>query len=258
MVRMSRPFTSDLSEMSAMRAFTSDVCRQGGFAPGDDALDRLQLALTEAAANVIRHAYQGEPGHQLLLAVEAGAERVSLTLYHEGRDFEPKTVPPPSFDGSREGGFGLFLMEQLVDEVLFFRDTQGRRGVRLVQRRPIPVTEARMQLTVETVGDVAVVTPHVEQFDAGNADDFKREIAPVLKEHRKLVLDLSRVQFVDSRGCGAILSCLKTLTESGGDLRLCGINKFVRSVFELIRLHRICEIFETREEAIKAFEGAKK
>ena len=110
-----------------------------------------------------------------------------------------------------------------------------------------------MQLTVEKEGDVAVVTPHVEQFDAANSDDFKREIAPVLQENRKVVLDLNRVQFVDSRGCGAILSCLKTLTESGGDLRLCQINKFVRSVFELIRLHRICEICDTREQAVAAF-----
>ena len=110
-----------------------------------------------------------------------------------------------------------------------------------------------MQPTVEVVGDVAVVTPNVEHFDASNADDFKREVAPVLKEHRKMVVDLGRVQFVDSSGCGALLSCLKTLTENHGDLKICQVNKYVRQVFDLIRLHRICDVFDTRDEAVKAF-----
>jgi anti-sigma B factor antagonist len=111
-----------------------------------------------------------------------------------------------------------------------------------------------MQPTVEKVGNVAVVTVNLEQLDASNADDFRRDMTPVLQESRKVVLDLHRVQFVDSRGCGAILSCLKHLSGAGGDLKLCNVAKPVKTVFELIRLHRICEITNTRDEAIKAFE----
>ena len=67
-----------------------------------------------------------------------------------------------------------------------------------------------MPLTVDKVDDVAVVTVNVDEFDASNADDFKQEIAPVLQSCSRIVLDLSRVRFVDSSGCGAILSVLKT------------------------------------------------
>src|SRR6516162_3423206 len=115
-----------------------------------------------------------------------------------------------------------------------------------------------MQLTVETVQNVAVVQVVAEQLDASNADDFKREVAPVLTSTSRMVLDLGQLQFVDSSGCGAILSCLKTLTSSGGDLKLCRVTRPVRNIFELIRLHRICEIFDTREEAVAAFSKAKK
>jgi anti-sigma B factor antagonist len=94
------------------------------------------------------------------------------------------------------------------------------------------------------------------QFDAGCADDFKHAITPVLNETRKLVLDLAAVEFIDSRGCGAILHCLKRLNEKGGELRICQVRPFVRSVFELIRLHRICEILPTRDEAIRSFPAA--
>jgi anti-sigma B factor antagonist len=110
-----------------------------------------------------------------------------------------------------------------------------------------------MQIMVDRVGDVTVAAVQAAEFDGGNADDFKQEIAPVLEKTKKLVLDLGRVQFVDSSGCGAILSCLKGLTAAGGDLKLCNVSRPVRSVFELIRLHRICEILDTREAAVKAF-----
>jgi anti-sigma B factor antagonist len=113
-----------------------------------------------------------------------------------------------------------------------------------------------MQTTVEQADDVAIVTIHDEQLDAGNADDFRQEIAPVLKDSKKLLLDLARVRFVDSRGCGAILSCLKQLSANDGDLKLCNVNQYVRTVFDLIRLHRICEILPTRPDALKAFQKA--
>ncbi|MFL5342919.1 MAG: STAS domain-containing protein, partial [Gemmataceae bacterium] len=103
-----------------------------------------------------------------------------------------------------------------------------------------------MQLIVDKVGDVAVVAVQADVLDASNADDFKEEIEPVLGDSPKLVLDLGRVQFVDSRGCGAILACLKHATERGGDLKLCKVTRPARTVFDLIRLHRICEIVETR------------
>jgi anti-sigma B factor antagonist len=39
----------------------------------------------------------------------------------------------------------------------------------------------------------------------------------------------------------------------GGDLKLCGMSKQVRGVFELVRLHRIFDILGTTEEAVRAF-----
>src|SRR5262245_57205669 len=110
-----------------------------------------------------------------------------------------------------------------------------------------------MPLLVENVGDVSVAAVNIDQFDASNAEDFKQDIAPVLQRTRKLVLDMSGVQFIDSRACGAILSCLKHLSENGGDLKLCSVTPMVATVFEMIRLHRICEIVATRDDAVRAF-----
>lgn len=114
-----------------------------------------------------------------------------------------------------------------------------------------------MQTVVEKVGDVTIIALQEEILDAGNADDFRRAIAPALQDCRNLVLDLDRVQFMDSRGCGAILSCLKHVSKAGGDLKLCRVTEPVQMVFELIRMDSICGILNTREEAVQALQNSK-
>ena len=104
------------------------------------------------------------------------------------------------------------------------------------------------------MGDVAVAIMPMEELDASNAGEFKDDIAPVLEAHTKLVLDLSRLRFVDSSGLGAFISCLRKVNAKGGELKLCGMSKRIRAVFELVRMHRIFDIRDTKEEAVRAFE----
>lgn len=112
-----------------------------------------------------------------------------------------------------------------------------------------------MQVIVEPTGDVIVVTLITDQLDAANADQFSLDMEPVVKRYLKVALDLERVRFIDSRGCGVILNCLKVLIGRGGSMRLCRVQRDVRTVFDLIRLPRICHVHETREQAIAAFSG---
>jgi anti-sigma B factor antagonist len=112
-----------------------------------------------------------------------------------------------------------------------------------------------MELAIEKIGDVAVSAVPVEELDAGNAGEFKREIAPLLEANAKVVLDLTRLRFVDSSGLGAFISCLRKLNAKGGDLKLSGMSKQVRAVFELVRMHRVFDILATKEDAVRAFEG---
>ena len=110
-----------------------------------------------------------------------------------------------------------------------------------------------MEIAVDKMGDVAIAELPVEELDASNAGELKRDIAPVLEANTKLVVDVSRLRFVDSSGLGAFLSCLRHVNAKGGDLKLCGMSKPVRTVFELVRLHRIFDILGTQEEAVRAF-----
>jgi len=107
---------------------------------------------------------------------------------------------------------------------------------------------------VEMVNGIRVVTLPNDSLDASNSKDFKQEMEPHFHSGEKIVFDLCRVEFVDSSGCGALLTCLRNLNAAGGSLKLCGVSKTVRALFELLRMHRIFDIHETREQAMKAFD----
>ena len=113
-----------------------------------------------------------------------------------------------------------------------------------------------MDMVLHQIGDVAVATIPIEELDAGNASEFKRDMMPVLEAHAKLVLDLGRLRLVDGSGLVAFISCLRKLNAKGGDLKLSAMSKQVRAVFELVRMHRVFDILATSDEAVRAF-GAK-
>jgi anti-sigma B factor antagonist len=111
-----------------------------------------------------------------------------------------------------------------------------------------------MHLACDKVGDVAVCAMPVEELDASNAEEFKRDIASLLETNGKVVLDLSRLRYVDSSGLGAFISCLRKLNAKGGDLKLSGMSTQVQGVFELVRMHRVFDILPTKDDAVRAFE----
>lgn len=110
-----------------------------------------------------------------------------------------------------------------------------------------------MELSTEKSDGITFITLRADSLDASNTQEFKRMAGAAVEPSAKIILDLASVQFIDSSGCGAILALLRQLSTVGGDLKLCCVTKPVRSLFELVRMHRILDIYNTREEAAKAF-----
>jgi anti-sigma B factor antagonist len=111
-----------------------------------------------------------------------------------------------------------------------------------------------MQLPTEKIdnGRISIVQIAAPALDAGNAGEFKAGMAPMCTAGSTVILDLSPLKFVDSSGLGAMLSTLRQLNAIGGDLKLCGMNRPIRALFELVRMHRVFEIFNSREEALRS------
>lgn len=114
-----------------------------------------------------------------------------------------------------------------------------------------------MQLQLDKIDDVTVVVPPTDTLDAHNSPDFKEAMTDVIQGQKKVVLDLGRVQFIDSSGCGALLTSLKHLCQSGGDLKVCALTPPVRALFDLVRMNRILDVHKSREDAVRAFAATK-
>ena len=68
-----------------------------------------------------------------------------------------------------------------------------------------------------------------------------------------IVVDLHDVRFVDSSGLGALVSGFKNASARNGNLKLCGLQPQVKSMFELTRLHRVFEIFPGPKKPLPVF-----
>jgi serine/threonine-protein kinase RsbW len=99
----------------------------------DDEVAGLELAVNEAASNIMKHAYHGRTDQWIGLDAEARPDRVRIRLHHLGDSFDPAAVPPPALDGSRESGFGIYLITRSVDDVRYSRDERGRNCMALIK-----------------------------------------------------------------------------------------------------------------------------
>jgi anti-anti-sigma factor len=111
-----------------------------------------------------------------------------------------------------------------------------------------------MDYLQETYEDVLVQIVDLTRATLKEADEFKYTLSKKIEEgYRKIIVDLSYCEFIDSTFLGALVVSLKKVTALGGDLRLVGFHPAVHSMLELTRMHRVFESYPTKEEAVKSF-----
>lgn len=109
-----------------------------------------------------------------------------------------------------------------------------------------------MELEAEDKGDALVVTVMAERVDAAVAIQFKDRMREVTATpHARVVLDLSRVDFLDSSGLGAVVAAMKLLGPERR-LDLAGLTPTVAKVFRLTRMDTVFTIHDTLDGALTA------
>lgn len=92
-----------------------------------------------------------------------------------------------------------------------------------------------------------VVVPPV-RLDTTTKDALTQQIKQIATQQATLVLlDLSKVEFVDSSGLGAMVAALKSLRSVGGELALCQPSDQVKTLLEITGLERIMKIYPNRQ-----------
>lgn len=111
-----------------------------------------------------------------------------------------------------------------------------------------------MDFAREVKGDVVLITVNLFRATLKEAEDFKSTLVKEIEDGaRKIVVDLSYCEFIDSTFLGSLVVSLKKVTSMGGDLRLVGFQASVHSMFELTRMYRVFESFKTTDEAVNSF-----
>jgi anti-anti-sigma factor len=249
-------FSSSLNELRLVRDFINRFCQA---LPGDQErfTSQVLLAINEAFCNVVNHSYKKAEGRPVLIQGELSSRGAIIQLSDQGETFfDPTTVSEPSLDGSKDGGFGWYMIKHIADQITYIRkeNEDGWNHLRIYKN--FIYQEEQMEIRHEKENNVMVITPEGESLDAKDAPDFKDKVIDLIytNDSDNVVLNLTHLNFIDSSGLGSFLSILRLLHSRGGELKLSGMNKSIRTMFELVSMHKIFEIYDTSQDAIKSFQ----
>ena len=114
-----------------------------------------------------------------------------------------------------------------------------------------------MQIEERTVGDV-VVLDLKGKITLGQGDELLKDKVNSLvnQGHRKIVLNLADVPYVDSAGLGEIVRTYTTVSRQGGSLKLLNLTKRITDLLAITKLLTIFETFEAEKDAVRSFSSA--
>lgn len=143
MLRGRARFTNRLGDLHAMHHFVRGLAIEAGFL--DQALGDIELAVVEACANIVKHAYREHPEATMPIDIEVWLENRDLfiVISDRGDAFEPPGGPVPRPDPAQllerrpRGGLGLYFIVNLMDEVTWDLNPGSTNRLQLVKRRGV-------------------------------------------------------------------------------------------------------------------------
>jgi anti-sigma B factor antagonist len=101
---------------------------------------------------------------------------------------------------------------------------------------------------------IGLVEPGGSLIGGKETDDLRRVITDfVSREYSKLLVDLSAVTYLNSTAIGVLVSALATYSRKGWQIKLCGVNKNIDSIFVITKLSLAFDVHDTRKEALATF-----
>ena len=112
-----------------------------------------------------------------------------------------------------------------------------------------------MQINIQHKCDVTVVNL-AGNFDGGNdCEKFQNSISGLLeKGYRKIIISFSLIRWINSCGIGKLIAIHREVTDAGGRVVLCNLERRPLSVVYTTRLHEVFEVKKTLREALDLFE----
>jgi serine/threonine-protein kinase RsbW len=130
-----RVFQAEVGRLAEIRQFVEEV--SASMEVEDPVAYDVALATDEAVCNVIKHGYR-QTGGQIELCIVRAEDNLIICIRDSAPAFDPTAQPGPDVTVPLEerspGGLGIFLMRQVMDEMLYQRLPDGRNELILVRR----------------------------------------------------------------------------------------------------------------------------
>jgi len=132
-IRSALTIRSDLAEVARARDWVSILAHQAGLSAQKSY--ELQLVLSEACTNSIKHAYSMEKSHAVQLSATIDDNQICLVIRDFGRKMDLQEYQEPALENPSNSGYGVYLMQRLMDEVHFDVSHDEGTELTLVKRR---------------------------------------------------------------------------------------------------------------------------
>ena len=109
-----------------------------------------------------------------------------------------------------------------------------------------------MNFLLEEVDDIKVLRIKEDRLDSHLAPDLKTQLLVLNKLGGKVIIDLSKTQYIDSSGLGALLLGLRQAKEANTLFAICGAQKRVKNLINIAHLDKVLVNYENEFEAIEA------
>jgi anti-sigma B factor antagonist len=111
-----------------------------------------------------------------------------------------------------------------------------------------------VKLTTRQVGDVTVIDAAGRITLGEGASTFRDTIRSLgTAGHKKLLLNLGEVSYIDSSGIGEMVSGFTTIANQGGTMKLLNLTKRVKDLLQITKLYTVFEVFDDEAGAIRSF-----
>jgi len=111
-----------------------------------------------------------------------------------------------------------------------------------------------MSLNIKEYNDITVIGVKGNLMGGPETVAIHEKVKELIEnDSKKIIIDLSKVKWMNSSGLGTMMGCLTSLKNAEGELKLCGVTEKVQSLFMMTKLITIFETCATVEDAVAAF-----
>ena len=117
-----KEFPVESSSLKEIRNFAREVLAKEPIF--ESSKEDIVLALAEAAQNIVKHAYNGQPTNdKMKVEIIFENNQLTINLFDKGSPAIPQNIKPRKIDDIKAGGLGTFFIGQIMDEVIFKTST---------------------------------------------------------------------------------------------------------------------------------------